>query len=198
LGTVDTDRDVVDRLIQAGDHIISNDDFPHRDEHSIEFQVLFLQHVLQNSHFTIVPMLCGSLLGSMQEYSRESYQSMAGDFLGLLEHVAGDRRTIVVAGVDFSHVGPKFGHDMPASALLDQSEAHDSRLLDSVCATNADGFWAASQEVNDRYNVCGFSALACLLEILPPSQGHLLGYQTFKEAATQSAVSFAAVLFVSS
>jgi len=198
LGRVDTDREVVDKFVKEGGHIIASDDFPHRDEHSIEFQLIFLQHVLKNSQFTIVPVLCGSLMGSMEEYSRQSYQSMAGDFLQLLQNIAEDRRTIVVAGVDLSHVGPKFGHDMPASFLLGQSEPHDRRLLDSVCGMNADSFWATSQEVNDRYNVCGFSALACLLEILPSSKGHLLDYATFKEEATQSAVSFAAVLFVGS
>ncbi|MFW6147876.1 MAG: AmmeMemoRadiSam system protein B [Thermodesulfobacteriota bacterium] len=197
LGTVDTDREAVGRL-QASNHLISKDDFPHRDEHSIEFQLIFLQHVLKDSHFTIVPILCGSLMGSMDEYSRQNYQFMARDFLRVLADIAEDRRTLVVAGVDFSHVGPKFGHDMPASFLLDQSEAHDRRLLDSICGMNADGFWEASREVNDRYNVCGFSALACLLEILPPSHGHLLDYGTFREEATQSAVSFAAVLFVNS
>jgi AmmeMemoRadiSam system protein B len=198
LGTVETDHRVVEELLKTGHHITSSDDFAHRDEHSIEFQLIFLQHVLRDSRFTLVPVLCGSLLGSMDEYSRETYRSTAGDFLRLLKDVAGDGQTMVVAGVDFSHVGPKFGHDMPAAFLIHQSELHDRRLLDSLCEMNADSFWAASREVRDRYHVCGFSALACLLEILPASHGNLLDYAVFKEEATQSAVSFAAVLFVSS
>ena len=196
LGTVETDHRAAAELLRTGSHIISSGDFPHRDEHSIEFQLLFLQHVLRDVQFTIVPILCGSLLGSMDEYCRERYRAMAGDFLRLVADVAGDGRTLVVAGVDFSHVGPKFGHDMPASLIINQSETHDRRLLGSLCEMNADGFWAESREINDRYHVCGFSALACLLEILPPSQGHLLDYGIFREEATQSAVSFAAALFV--
>jgi len=197
LGTVETDHRVVAELSSMGKSIISSDDFPHRDEHSIEFQVIFLQHVLRDVQFTIVPILCGSLAGGMDEYTRERYRSMGGDFLRFLAEVAGDGRSLVVAGVDFSHVGPKFGHDMPASFMLDKSEAHDRRLLDSLCEINADEFWAESSEINDRYNVCGFSALACLLEILPPTRGYLLDYGTFREEATKSAVSFAAALFVS-
>lgn len=196
LGTVENDHRVVAELSSVGKSIISSDDFPHRDEHSIEFQVIFLQHVLGDVQFSIVPILCGSLAGGMDEYSRERYRSMAGDFLRLLADVAGDGRTLVVAGVDFSHVGPKFGHGMPASFILNESEAHDRRLLDSLCEINADGFWAESREINDRYNVCGFSALACLLEILPPTRGYLLDYGIFREEATKSAVSFAAALFV--
>ncbi len=196
LGTVETDHRVVAELLRMGSRCTSGDDFPHRDEHSIEFQLIFLQHVLRGVQFTIVPILCGSLLGSMDEYTREGYRSIGGDFLRLLADVAGDGRTLVVAGVDFSHVGPKFGHDMPASFILNQSEAHDRRLLDSLCEMNADGFWTESREVDDRYHVCGFSALACLLEILPSSQGYLLDYGVFREEAARSAVSFAAVLFV--
>jgi len=196
LGMVETDHRLVEKLLSTDSRCTSSDDFAHKDEHSIEFQLIFLQYVLRDVHFTIVPILCGSLLGSMDEYSRERYRSMAGDFLRLLADVAGDGRTLVVAGVDFSHVGPKFGHDMPASFIINRSEAHNRRLLDSLCEMNADGFWTESKKVNDRYNVCGFSALACLLEILPLSQGHLLDYGVFQEEATQSAVSFAAVLFV--
>jgi AmmeMemoRadiSam system protein B len=196
LGTVETDHRVVAELLSVGSQCTSSDDFPHRDEHSIEFQLIFLQHVLRDVQFTIVPILCGSLLGSMDEYSRGRFRSMAGDFLRFLEDVAADERTVVVAGVDFSHVGPKFGHDTPASFILDQSQAHDRRLLDTLREMNADGFWAESRQVNDRYHVCGFSALACLLEILPSSRGCLLDYAVYREEATQSAVSFAAMLFV--
>jgi AmmeMemoRadiSam system protein B len=194
LGMAETDHRLIEELLSTD--CASGDDFPHKDEHSIEFQLIFLQHVLKDVHFTIVPILCGSLLGSMGEYSRERYRSMAGDFLSLLGDAARDERTLVVAGVDFSHVGPKFGHDMPASFIIDRSEAHDRGLIDSLCEMNVDGFWAESIQVNDRYNVCGFSALACLLEILPSSRGHLLDYGVYREDATQSAVSFAAVLFV--
>jgi AmmeMemoRadiSam system protein B len=196
LGMVEADHRLVEELLSTDSRCISGGDFPHKDEHSIEFQLIFLQHVLRDVHFTIVPILCGSLSGSMDEYNRERYRSVAGDFLRRLADVAADERTMVVTGVDFSHVGPKFGHDLPASLIIDRSEAHDRRLLHALCEMNADGFWAESIHVNDRYNVCGFSALACLLEILPSSRGHLLDYGVFKEEATQSAVSFAAVVFV--
>jgi AmmeMemoRadiSam system protein B len=195
LGRVETDQKIVSELMNAADSIVTGDDFAHRDEHSIEFQLIFLQHILRDVSFTIVPILCGFLKGSLPDYSREVYQSKAGDFLGILRDAARDEGTVVVAGVDLSHVGPKFGHDMPASLIIDQSERHDRQLLHFLCASNADGFWSESRRLEDRYNVCGFAALACLLEILPPSHGHLLGYEIFKEDATRSAVSFAAAVF---
>jgi len=197
LGKVEIDQESVKELMKAGNDILSIDDFAHRDEHSIEFQLIFLQQILRDSTFTIVPVLCGSLMGGLPAYNRETYQSKAGDFLGILAGAAKDEKTILVAGVDFSHIGPKFGHDMPASFIIGESEKHDRQLLDFLCAGNADGFWEESEKVQDRYNVCGFSALACLLETTPPSQGTLLAYETYREEPTKSAVSFAAAIFTS-
>jgi len=196
LGRVETDQETVRKLVKAGGTIVSRDDFAHRDEHSIEFQLIFLQHILRGGSFTIVPILCGSLVRTLPDYTREEYQSAAGDFLRVLADAAAGEGTILIAGVDLSHVGLKFGHDMPASLIINQSERHDRQLLDFLCARSPDDFWSESRRVEDRYNVCGFAALACLLEILPASHGHLLGYEIFKEAPTRSAVSFAAGIFV--
>ena len=195
LGRAETDQRIVRELMKAGDNIVSRDDFAHRDEHSIEFQIIFLQHILRDVSFTIVPILCGSLIRCLPDYSREKYQSIGGDFLRILADAARDEGTILIAGVDLSHVGLKFGHDMPASLIIDQSERHDRQLLHFFCAGNADGFWSESRRIEDRYNVCGFAALACLLETLPPGHGNLLGYEIFREDSTRSAVSFAAAIF---
>jgi hypothetical protein len=58
-----------------------------------------------------------------------------------------------------------------------------------------EGFWKESIRVQDRYNVCGLSAMACVLEVLPPCKGKVLDYSMWHEDATRSAVSFSAVLF---
>ena len=195
LGRIETDRKALRELIRAGKDILSKDDFAHRDEHSIEFQLIFLQHILRDAPFTIIPILCGSLIGYLPEYSRERFTALGHDFFSTLADFMHDEATIVIAGVDLSHVGPKFGHDMPALAIIPESERHDKKLLYHLCAMDADSFWSESQRINDRYNVCGFSALACLLEIIPARHGHLLGYEIYKEDATRSAVSFAAAVF---
>lgn len=198
LGRVETDEETVRELMKAGGDILSIDDFVHRDEHSIEFQLLFLQHIFRGSSFALVPVLCGSLLGSLPVYSREAYRSEGGRFLHVLADAAKDDETILIAGVDFSHIGQKFGHDMPASFIINESEKHDRELLRFLCDGNANGFWEESKKVEDKFNVCGFSALACLLEVLPPSRGKLLAYETYREEPTKSAVSFAAAIFTSS
>jgi AmmeMemoRadiSam system protein B len=197
LGTVQGERTVVKKLRSLDGAAIAPDDFAHKAEHSIEFQVIFLQHLLRKTPFQIIPILCGSLQAALPEYRRSVYQDKAGPFLEALREIVGDpgHETLVVAGVDLSHIGPKFGHDMPARQFENRSEAHDKALLHHLLSTNADGFWEESAKVNDQYNVCGFAALACLLEVLPPCKGELLHYEIWHEDATRSAVSFAAVVF---
>jgi AmmeMemoRadiSam system protein B len=118
-------------------------------------------------------------------------------FLDHLRQILQDpeHKTLLVAGIDFSHVGPKFGHEMPAAYLEGQSEAHDKKLLQHLSALDPDLFWEESRKVKDQFNVCGFSALACLLEILPPCKGRILDYERWYEEPTRSAVSYAAVVF---
>jgi hypothetical protein len=197
LGVAECNRAWVERLRAAGGTAIAKNDFVHRTEHSIEFQLLFLQHLLPKSSFTIVPILCGNLQIALSEYKRQVYVEKAGPVLETLTDILErpGKEALVVAGVDFSHVGPKFGHEMPAQYMKGQTEAHDRALLDSLTVPDADSFWKESGRVKDQYNVCGFAALACLLEILPPCKGYLLDYEMWHEEATRSAVSYAAVAF---
>jgi len=196
LGRVKTDKDSVKKLIRAGREIVSSNDLAHRREHSLEFQLIFLQYLF-GSDFLLVPILCGFFHKELIQVSRPKDIPEVDNFLKalrlLLENYG--TQTLVIAGVDFSHIGPKFGHSERASSLLFQSEKHDKLLIKALCEGNVEAFWAESKRVQDKYNVCGFSTLACLLEIIPQARGHLLGYEIWREDATQSAVSFAAVAF---
>ena len=201
LGITKSEQTQIRRLREAGRDIIASDDFIHRSEHSIEFQIIFLQHLLADNHnpFTIIPILCGSLQMGLHEYTRQAYQEKAGPFLDNLKKIIADpdHETLIVAGVDFSHTGPKFGHEMPATYLENKSSEHDQNLLKHLSRLDAANFWEESRRVNDQFNVCGFSALACLLEVLPECHGEILNYETWHEAPTRSAVSFASVVFTS-
>ncbi len=197
LGVLKSDPAAINRLRDKGNRIVADNDFDHRSEHSIEFQAIFLQHILKEKTFRIIPILCGDLQAFLPEYSREAYLESAGLFLKELRSIIMEQEeeTIFIAGVDFSHIGPKFGHDMPAHYIQNQSKTHDERLLNHLIQCDADGFWKESRGVDDRFHVCGFAALACLLEVMPSCRGEILNYEIWHEEPTRSAVSFAGVVF---
>jgi AmmeMemoRadiSam system protein B len=199
LGVVKNDPSLIKVLRDAGGDILAATDLDHRSEHSLEFQLIFLQHLLAEQSFTILPILCGSLQTNLPRYTRSDFLQKAGLFLRKLKEIIhqSNKETLVVAGVDFSHIGPKFGHARPAGYSESRTRNHDHNLLESLARWEADRFWEESIKVGDQFNVCGFPAMACLFEILPESSGTILDYQMSLEQATQSAVSFAAAVFTS-
>ena len=136
-------------------------------------------------------------MANLPFYNRNAYLERVVHFLKELKQIinGAGKETYIVAGVDFSHIGPKFGHEAPAEYIASRAESHDRNLLKALSEMDADLFWEESIKAEDQYNVCGFPALACLLEIIPFCKGEVLDYQMWHEAATKSAVSFSAVLF---
>lgn len=189
LGAFPVDVEAVDALRSVGSQTVSPDDFAHRGEHSVEFQILFLRLLLPPT-IPLVPILCGSVTEWLPRVDQLSDIPEAASFLRVLRHLANEN-TLVVAGVDLSHVGPKFAHPAPASTMEDEFRHHDKALLHALCEGSSEAFWREARRVDDRFHVCGLSALAVLLEILPGARGRVVGYHVWHEETTRSAVSFA-------
>jgi AmmeMemoRadiSam system protein B len=195
LGEVRTDAAAVARLAAACPDLGPEAEFVHKSEHSVEFQALLLSRLLGAETFSLVPVLCGSLSG-LPEYSRQAFRDAAGPFLEALAAIVAEPGTLVVAGVDFCHIGPKFGHEQSGRELEEPAAAHDRALLGHLAAGDAEAFWAESRRVKNAFHVCGFTALATLLEILPAGLGgRVLDHQVWHEGPTESAVGFAAAVF---
>jgi len=198
LGRIATDRELVAGLRRAAGRAAAPDDFAFRGEHSVEFQAVFLKHVLAGGDFRIVPVLCGSPEPAPEADGRAGQAAGLKSFWRALGRAiaAGPGRTLLVAGVDLSHIGPKFGHGADAQALAPESEAHDRALLEALCAPDAEAFRAEVRRAQGRFNVCGYGALTGLLELLPRgARGKLLAYHNWHEPPTRSAVSCAAAVF---
>lgn len=194
LGRVRTDVRAVGRLAAAAGSAAADNDLAHRAEHSVELQVVFLQRVLPPDSFTLVPVLLGAA-AALPERSRAAFLDAAGPFCAALAELLAEEGTLCVAGVDLCHIGPKFGRRETAADLEVEALRHDARLLEAVAAGDPDALWAESARVEDRYQVCGFLALAALLEALPGACGRVLDHCLWREPPTRSAVSFAAAVF---
>ena len=194
-GELRTDRDFIRSLEgRVPQGALSQSDFGHKIEHSIEFQALFLHHYLGDTQ--IVPILCGGL----HEFLLARRDPFAdGRFTGFAEALreqAGKRgRVLFVAGVDLSHVGLKFGDRLPAESILGRAQANDRRILDALLAADGRAIFENAAETADAYKVCGLPALTLTAELVKGKRGHLLDHGTYREAATSSAVTYAAAIF---
>jgi hypothetical protein len=200
LGMVRHDAAFIDELSRRHPHELFAEPLPHRTEHTIEFQTVFLQHLFGgNRPFTIVPILCSYayLMLTDDRFARE--KKIIADFTTALRAAiaASKRRVCVIASVDFSHVGPRYGDPQPPDAAFMQrvSEA-DQRLLADIAAVNAGAFVETTERLQDRYRVCGFAPLHAMLASTPAKRGRTLKYERGLVDDRRSVVTFAsAVLY---
>lgn len=198
LGPVRTDKESVKFLGKGMGKGLCPLDFPHQMEHSAEFQTLFLKYLFPDRDFMAVPVLCGSFGRVLPIASRASDVPGIRLFIDRLSALlaGGDGKWLVIAGVDLSHVGPKFGHDSPARYMDGQFREHDRILLNSLKEGDPVGFFHELKKVEDRYNVCGASPLSLLLELFEGEKTEVLEYDVWYDEPTMSAVSFASAALV--
>ncbi len=196
LGKAMCDTAFVDHVAQQLGEFAYRGELAHREEHSIEFEVLFLQRLLKDRPFTIVPILCGgfhSLLDD-QKTPRE-----APEFEMLVAAVRDAERTLggptlYVAGVDFSHVGPRFGDPAVDARVKQETEGVDRAALTAALAGNADDWFKTIASGDDRTRICGFAPTYAMLRCADLKDGRLLHYEQCDEQ-DGSSVSIAAAVW---
>jgi len=168
----------------------------HRDEHSIEFQALYLKHRFGDRPVTIVPILCGgfhALLdlgkGPRDDAALETLIAAVRDAESSLGGA-----TVHVAAVDLSHVGPRFGDPPVDERTLQETEAHDRAALEAARRGDADGWYETIAAHGDSTRVCGWGATWAMLRETAPGEGRLLHYEQSKEP-NGSMVSVAALVW---
>jgi AmmeMemoRadiSam system protein B len=207
LGVVETDGGFVERLQASSPADCFLDEYLHRGEHSLEFQVLFLKYAAQKraaltrqpeKPFKIVPILVSSFHGAMIRKTPPEADESIGKFLHALQRLALEesRRVCFVAGVDLAHVGRQFGdRDALTKEFLQWVEREDRELVDRLLLLDAPGFFQNVAKDQDRRRICGFSPLYSLVQLLDGVQGKFLTYRQAHTPETASAVTFTSVLF---
>jgi AmmeMemoRadiSam system protein B len=199
LGTVDADLPSVDALAARADGFDPfADQINHKREHSLEFQVVFLKHVLKDRRARIVPILAG--LGAQQTSGKDpSSCPQVARFVDGVRELVESRpgRVIVVAGADLAHVGPRFG-DEHAFGVEERRglERVDRTSLDHAASVDADGFWRHVAGDLDERRVCGLAPIWSLLRSLSKGvKGRLLHYEQTVDRNDGSIVSHASLGF---
>ncbi len=203
LGTVTTDRAFLDRLAArlAATHPTDDlyaDEILHRTEHAIEFQAVLLRHALGPRPFTIVPILVTSFHDVLASGTAATDDARIAAFVEALRATLAedDVRTVIVAGVDFAHVGAKFGdREGLAPELLAAAVRKDRQLIAALERADAPAFFAALASDADRTRICGAAPLLVFLELMRGIPGRLLCHDEHRDEGTRSAVTYASLAF---
>lgn len=199
LGEAETDSGFIEKLAESCSWDLFEGEILHRNEHSIEFQVAFLQYLLNgNRNFKIVPILCNSFYRLVSEGRSPRDDERISAFLDSVSDLVSEMgdRAFIIAGADMAHVGLKFGDTEPVNEqTLNRIKERDILSLSFSEKLDAEGFYRSVEEEKDWRKICGLSPIYAALSTIEAATGKLLDYDQALEPDTGSVVSFASVGF---
>ncbi|MCZ7370742.1 MAG: AmmeMemoRadiSam system protein B [Candidatus Methanoperedens sp.] len=198
LGEAQTDQGLTDWLAARGGSAVEMEDYCHSFEHTVELQLIFLQHAM-GPEVRILPILCGSFAHSLSYGRRPEEDDQVKRFietLGELREREGDR-LFWILGVDMAHMGARYHDQFTAVAgqgVMSEVGTRDEERIARIAASDAAGFWELVRENQDDLKWCGSAPFYTFLKAAPKAQGELLRYEQWN-IDERSVVSFAGMAF---
>jgi AmmeMemoRadiSam system protein B len=197
LGAAPVDVDFVEALAARAGQDCFGAEMAHRNEHSIEFQAVFLRYLFAGRRdVAIVPVLTSFVHEALARGARPEQDHRVARFLDALGETvaASGRRVAFLAGADLAHVGPRFGDAEPVSPeeAARLAEA-DRATLAAVTAGDAEAFFDDAARDGDARRICGLSPIWTLLRATGGAPGVLRRYGQTPDP--DCVVTFASVVF---
>jgi AmmeMemoRadiSam system protein B len=199
LGVAATDRACIDRLVvHYGEGLFDDELQAHLPEHSIELEVVFLQYLLGNRPFRIVPLVVGSFLDCILDRAEpregdDVHRMIAA--LRAVEEELNEPVCYIISG-DLAHLGPKFGDRRTVChTQLSRSRAQDRAILEHCATGDAAGYFDLVVDEGDSRRICGLPPTYTTLGAIGPATGQLLHYEQWIDPRGHESVSFASMAF---
>jgi hypothetical protein len=187
-GSCRTDREFLRELQERVGPQLKAEQWAHKNEHSVEFVAVFLQHLQNLQNAEIVPIICGGFFSEIHSGRSPWENPTISEFVQALREVvemweARGKRVGLIASVDLSHVGTQFGDATPITGRrLEHIETEDRVFLTCIEAGDKDAMHEAIAVDNNARNVDAHPAVWTLLAAFPELRGQLLHYaQAFNE-----------------
>jgi AmmeMemoRadiSam system protein B len=197
LGVVKTDKEFLEKWMKNSENDLTEDEWVHRTEHSIEFQLPFMQHALKH-RYKILPVLCGSIEPYLQNGNRiEEHPETAAMINALKKTIREEKkRVIFILSVDLAHMGPKFGDP----EAITETEAQrikeaDYQMFDIVSRLDSGQFVEMMKDDLFSRRVDACTAIYILLSIMEKGSGETVGYGQNYQPDTGSLVSYGSMVF---
>ena len=162
LGEVPADVELADKLVQG---VIKSDSLGHKEEHSLEVQLPFLQFIKKD--FKIVPI-------SMQDQSFKTSLEV-GEIIG--EACTG-KDVVVIASTDFTHAGFMYSQLIPPSMSAGEyAKSQDDLAIEPILKLNAQALINTVKK--NKITMCGYGCVASMIfaaQALGAKSAELLQY----------------------
>ncbi|GAB5465537.1 MAG: hypothetical protein Kapaf2KO_09730 [Candidatus Kapaibacteriales bacterium] len=185
-GEAKVNRKLTNMLSQE-DPSVSIDNLAHRNEHSLELHLPFLQHIFRNQEVEYLFALTGDISSDID--CSASASERLKKTINSLKNIIDDD-TLVVASGDLTHIGHKFGDERSSAQMRSENENYIDSLNSSLSIGSASEWANAIKSMNNSFRVCGYSpffiALSLFdnLQVEQSSQPHI-----WEETSTGSSVS---------
>jgi AmmeMemoRadiSam system protein B len=198
-GVVPTDQQYVDRIAAHYGDGLFDDPIAHLPEHSIELEVVFLQHLFgRHRPIRIVPLLVGSFADCVESGTDPASMHDIARMVEALQRVEAEcpEPVVYVISGDLAHIGPKFGDDGPLKPeFLAESRGRDQAILEQAAAADPAGLFRVIAAEADARRICGLPPAWTVLQAIRPGSGRVLRYDQYVHPRGAESVSFAGVAF---
>lgn len=199
LGSLETARALVEVIQSKCPYDLFEDEWIHRNEHSIEFQCVFLRFLFPSpTPIRIVPILAGSFHEAIERGASAKEIEPVQQFVEALRETLAPygNKVCFIASADLAHMGLQFGDPRGIGEYdLRVLAEEDREMLGHVERMDAEGFFESIQKDRDRRRICGLPAIYTMLQTMTAEKGILLKYDQAFTPETQSVVSFASLAF---
>ncbi len=181
-----------------GPNCLRANELDHAREHSIELQVVWLQHLFGADSFKIVTALCPDISGPNGTRPCDGEGVDLARFAeSLRKHIETDGEdTLIVAGADLSHIGIEFGDEHPVDeTYLKEVEKQDREVLAALEACDPDRFRLCVGENDNPTRICSTGCVYTLATALPQATPNVLGYHQAHSPQAQICVTCAAIAY---
>ncbi len=199
LGRVPVNHALVQAFRTNGGEEFFQDELSHRYEHSLEFQLPFLQYARGvDKPFTIVPVLCAFPAVTLADPQYRESQAQIERFIQAMTSALAQVGTSVcfIASAELAHIGLRYGDkDPPTDFAFHKCMQTDMAMLKYVEERNPQAFFEFIAKERDQRHIYGFATIYTLLRLMSAAEGQVLRYDRgitdqFNSTATYASIAF--------
>lgn len=204
LGRIPVNRPLVDYIRKETGGSFFQEELLHLNEHSLEFQLPFLQHALgEGRAVSILPVLCSFPPATLTGGEYQPLFARVDQFLAVTKRAiqATGQQVCVIASANLAHIGIRYGDQKPPTDFsFHRCMQTDLEMLKKVEEADPEGLAEFILKEGDKRKILGFSPIFLLLKLLAnsenPVKGQVLRYDRGITDQFNSTVTYASIVFV--